>query len=274
MSLISIPTLRQTIAMSALTCFSLAAQAHHAFLVPSSTVVSGDAPSILVDAGIATNVFEYDHMALQLDNLSITAPDGSPLLPENITHSRFRNSFELQLKQKGSYKLDVMNQILLATYKDQGESKRWRGTASAITKEIPTTATDLQVSERINHVETIVTNGKPGGKSMDIAGKGLEIDFLSHPNDLVAGETARFRVLLDGKPMPNIAIEIIPGGKRYRQDSENQQVTTNSDGIVSIQWKNAGLYWLQVEVKDDLHATPPATSRIASYSVTLEVLPQ
>src|SRR5450830_1571927 len=225
MSLISIPTLRQTIAMSALTCFSLAAQAHHAFLVPSSTVVSGDAPSILVDAGIATNVFEYDHMALQLDNLSITAPDGSPLLPENITHSRFRNSFELQLKQKGSYKLDVMNQILLATYKDQGESKRWRGTASAITKEIPTTATDLQVSERINHVETIVTNGKPGGK-------------------------------------------------RYRQDSENQQVTTNSDGIVSIQWKNAGLYWLQVEVKDDLHATPPATSRIASYSVTLEVLPQ
>jgi len=273
-SLISCNFVRKTIALSALTCISLSAHAHHPFLVPSSTVVSGDAPWILVDAGAASNVFEFDHAPLQFDNLSIIGPDGSQIPPDNITRTRFRNSFELQLKQIGSYKVDILNQGFFATYKDQGDIKRWRGAASAMSKEIPATATELQISERISRVETIVTHGKPGGKAMEVNGKGLELAFVSHPNDLVAGETAHFRLLLDGKPAVNVPVEIIPGGKRYRQQLENQTVITDQDGNVNVNWKTAGLYWLQAEVKDNTNATPPATSRTSSFVITLEVLPQ
>ncbi|MBC3862368.1 DUF4198 domain-containing protein [Undibacterium jejuense] len=274
MSFASSSFIRQTITICVLACTSLTAHAHHPFLVPSSTVVSGDAPWVLVDAGAASNVFEFDHAPLQFDNLGIIGPDGRQIAPDNITRTRFRNSFELQLKQVGSYKVDILNQGFFATYKDQGEIKRWRGAASAISKEIPATATELQINERISRVETIVTNGKPGGKAMDANGKGLELAFISHPNDLVEGETAHFRLLLDGKPAANVPVEIIPGGKRYRQQLENQSLVTDKDGNVNVNWKNAGLYWLQAEVKDNNNATPPATSRIASFVITLEVLPQ
>ena len=274
MAYFSLPFLRKTIVVAAMAGLSFSAHAHHPFLVPTSTIVSGTSPWIMVDAAAAANVFEFDHMALPLDNLQVTAPDGSIVPAENITHSRFRNSFELQLKQQGSYKLDILNQNVFASYKDQGEQKRWRGAAANLSKEIPATATDLQVSERISRVETVVTNGKPGGQSMALSGKGLELDFITHPNDLMAGETARFRFVLDGKPAANIPVELIPGGKRYRQATENQQFVTDSNGIVSITWKNAGLYYLQAEAKDDQHAVQPATSRTVSYNVTLEVLHQ
>jgi uncharacterized GH25 family protein len=34
--------------------------------------------------------------------------------------------------------------------------------------------------------------------------EGLEMVPITHPNDLVAGEPARFRMMLDGKPAGNL----------------------------------------------------------------------
>ena len=93
------------------------------------------------------------------------------------------------------------------------------------------------------------------------------------PN-LFAGEAATFRFLLDGKPAPNLAIEIIPDGIRYRDKQNELSATTDKDGQFSITWPTAGRYWLETKLEDGKTSIAQATQRRVSYAATLEVLPQ
>ncbi|MFZ6773482.1 DUF4198 domain-containing protein [Undibacterium sp. SXout7W] len=267
-------TLRQLAALTILAATTLSAQAHRPFLLPSSTVTAGNTPWVTVDAAAASDVFFFDHMPLKLDALIITAPDGSKAKPENSSTGKFRSSFDLALTQTGSYKLSLVSDTLMASYKENGSQKRWRGSAENFSKEVPANAEDLQVTQRSSRVETFVTNGKPGGKALEISGSGLELQALTHPNDLVAGETARFRLLIDGKPAANAHVIVIAGGIRYRQKLDETLLNTDASGTFSIQWPSAGIYWLEAEIKDSNNVKAPAKTRAASYAATLEVLPQ
>ncbi|MDO8177442.1 MAG: DUF4198 domain-containing protein [Undibacterium sp.] len=270
-------TLLKTIsllAVSASLLHPLAAQAHRAFLVPSSTVLAGNSPWVSFDAAAATDVFYFDHVALKLDTLLITAPDGTSVKAENASTGKFRSSFDLRTAQTGTYKISLINDALMASYKDNGVAKRWRGTADTLAKDIPASAQELQVTQIQGRVETFVTNGKPSNKTLEVTGKGLEMAAISHPNDLSVGETASFRMLLDGKPAAGVKITVIAGGIRYRQRLDEQILTADADGKFSIQWQGAGMYWLEAAAKDARTSIPAATERRASYVATLEVLPQ
>lgn len=267
-------SLRQFAALTLLACSAFSAQAHRSFLLPTSTVLAGNAPWVTVDAAMASDVFFFDHIPLKLDQLQITAPDGSPAKAENPSSGKFRSSFDLHLTQRGSYKISLLSEGLFASYREDGQLKRWRGTAASFAREVPAHAAELQVMQRLGRVETFVSYGKPGGKALEPSGKGLELAPLSHPNDLVAGENASFRLLLDGKPAAGVSVTVIAGGIRYRQNLDEQTNVTDADGKFSINWPAAGMYWLQAEVRDERHAQPPATARVASYVATLEVLPQ
>ena len=53
---------------------AFAAQAHNAWLMPSSTVLS--APQwVTVDAAVTTDPFVFDHNALGVEKVAVTAPD-------------------------------------------------------------------------------------------------------------------------------------------------------------------------------------------------------
>jgi len=267
-------TLHKLTLLGILACSTLSAHAHRMFLVPSATVVSGNAPWVTIDAAAATNVFEFDHVALKLDTLQITGPDGQTVKPENSYSGRFRSSFDVPLTQAGSYKVSLIGDNYFASYKENGEIKRWRGSAAELAKAVPANASELQVSQRSSRVETFITNGKPGGKALTVTGKGLELAAVTHPNDLVSGENASFQFLLDGKPAAHIKLELIPGGLRYRQKLNSQTYTTDDQGRFNVRWPQPGLYWLSAEAKDDHGAVAPATTRTASYIATLEVLPE
>ena len=265
---------RHLAAFSLCLCASVSAHAHNTFLLPSATVVSGTAPWITVDAGVATNVFEFDHMPLNLDQLRITAPDGTQVAAENVRSARLRSSFDLALSQTGTYRISLVSRSLSATYQENGKTKRWRGKQENLSSEIPASATELVITERNARIETIATKGKPGGLALTAVGAGLELGVLTHPNDLVVGETARFRLLLDGQAVAGVAVKMIPGGQRYRQQSNEQTVTTDADGNFSFTWKQAGMVWLNAEVSDNKQSLPQANRRVASYALTLEVLPE
>ena len=107
----------------------MSAQAHRAWLAPTSTVLSGDEAWVGFDAGMSNGVFIADHAAMRLDGLTITAPDGSTVQPENLHRARYRSSFDLHLTQPGTYKVANVMGGLTATYMENGEQKRWRGAA-------------------------------------------------------------------------------------------------------------------------------------------------
>ena len=102
----------------------------------------------------------------------------------------------------------------------------------------------------------------------------LELVPTTHPNDLYAGEAAKFRFLLDGKPVPGLAVQVIAGGTRYRDAPQPMNFKTDKDGAIAITWPASGLYWLDAVVEDDKATVPNVKKRRATYNATLEVLPQ
>ncbi|MFX7824668.1 hypothetical protein ABTK20_19955, partial [Acinetobacter baumannii] len=73
----------------------------------------------------------------------------------------------------------VVNNGVFASYKVDGQQKRWRGTAETLAKEIPANATELKVTQMNSRVETFVTAGKPSKGALAPTGVGLELQVIA-----------------------------------------------------------------------------------------------
>lgn len=173
---------RPLVLIALLAALPVTALAHKAWLLPSQTVLAGEAPWITVDAAVSNDLFYFNHVPLRLDNLTITAPDGSALKPENPATGKYRSVFDLQLTQPGTYKLSITNAGLFASWKEDGKPKRWRGNETSFATEVPKNAQELQVSQSLNRVETFVTRGAPTTTVFKPSGKGIELIPVTHPN--------------------------------------------------------------------------------------------
>ena len=253
----------------------LEAGAHRAWLLPSSTVLSGkDDLAVTIDAAVSNDLFYFDYRPLRLDNLVITTPDGSSVAPENASTGKYRSTFDIPLKARGTYRVALVMDGVFARYKVNGEQKRWRGRAEGLAKEVPADATDLVVTQSIRRLETFVTSGSPDEAALKPLGTGLELEPMTHPNDLVANSEAEFRLLLDGKPAAGVKVEIVRGGVRYRNQLGDTTVTTGDDGVFKYTWPEAGMYWIEASISDDKVTLKEAKERRAGYSATFEVLPE
>ncbi|PUA19839.1 DUF4198 domain-containing protein [Glaciimonas sp. PCH181] len=251
----------------------LSAQAHRLWMLPSATVLSGDDPWVTVDAAISNDLFFFEDFPLRLDGLTVIGPDGKNVEAANLNTGKHRSTFDVHLAQSGTYKLAVLNNGLNASYKLNGQTKRWRGSAEALVKEIPADAQELKVTQSQGRIETFVTAGKPSKTALAITGVGLELNPITHPTDLVAGDKATFQLLLDGKPAPDVEVEVVPGGIRYRDKLNDTKIKTGAEGKFSVTWPGPGMYWMAASVANQKATVPRATERRASYAATVEVLP-
>lgn len=248
------------------------ALAHSPFLLPSATVLSK--PAWITVDGSATDVL-FDYSApLRLSELIVSAPDGSAVTPENDLTGKLRRVFDLNLQQTGTYRITGVTGGVNARYKDaEGKNKSWRGAAADFEKNVPKDAIDLKLGESAGRIEAFVTVGKP--TPINATGKGLELVPVTHPNDLYSGEEARFRFTLDGKPVAaGMKVEIIAGGRRFRNANEEIELKTDANGAVKVKWPTPGLYRIEIAMKDDKTSLPQIKERRISYAAVLEVLPQ
>ncbi len=250
-----------------------AANAHKAWMLPSATVTTVN-QWITVDAAVSNDLFYFNHVPLRLDGLVITAPDGSTVKPENQATGKYRSTFDVHLTQNGTYKLSATNNGLFASYDENGQRKRWRGTAEKLAAEVPANAQNLQVTESIGRNETFVTAGKPTTDTLKPGNVGLELVPVTHPNDLYAGEEAKFRFLIDGKPAAGLELEILAGGTRYRDQQDEIKLKTDDQGEFAVTWPAPGMYWLETGLEDDKTSIKQASTRRLSYVATFEVLQQ
>ena len=268
--------MKRTITAAALmlaAALPFAASAHKAWLLPSTTVTTVD-HWVTVDAAVSNDLFYFNHVPLRLDGLAITAPDGSALKPENLATGKYRTTFDVHLTQNGTYRFANVNRGLFASYEENGQRKRWRGTAEKFATEVPANAAKLEVSESAGRVETFVTAGKPTTDALKPSSIGLELVPITHPNDLYAKEEAKFRFLLDGKPAANLELEIVAGGTRYRDHQEEIKLKTDANGEFAVTWPEPGMYWLETGLQDDKTSVKQAKQRRVSYVATFEVLQQ
>lgn len=260
------------ITLATATALATPAAAHRQWMLPSATVLSGSDQWVTVDAAVSNDLFYFEHVPLRLDNLTVTAPDGTPGKAENTSTGKYRSTFDVHLTQPGTYKMALINDAVFGSYKLNGEQKRFRA-ASGKLPEIPAGATELRLSQGQGRLEIFVTSGKPSDGVLKPTGKGLELAATTHPNSLVSGEEAKFGLLLDGQPAADVEVEVVPGGNRYRAKLNDMKVKTDRDGKFTIKWAEPGMYWISASVQDD-KATIPNARRRASYTATFEVLPE
>lgn len=301
------PAIVSTLALAVAAALPFAAEAHKPFMIPSETVLSRTG-WITVDGAVGNDLFYFNHAPLRLDNLKVIGPDGQPVTPENVNTGKFRSTFELNLTTPGTYKLALTNSGLSGQYETaSGEKKRFRmsgggrgaggaagpgagganaspggsagpggagpGGGANFTSEIPADAKNVQITQQQSRNETFVTAGKPNDTALQPTGVGLELVPVTHPNDLFAGEPITFRFVLDGKPAPNLEVEVVPGGTRYRNKQAEMKFTTDKNGAITMTWSDAGMYWLEASVQDNKPSDKQASKRRASYVATFEVLP-
>ena len=230
-----------------------AASAHRGWLLPSFTVLSGDGSWVTVDAAISNELFYADHNPMRLDAVVVTAPDGSVEKIQNASTGKYRSTFDVALTKPGTWKIGSASQSVMASYTQDGEIKRFRGSPEDFAKQVPADAADLKTIKSFNRNETFVTRDKPTTDIFKPTGKGLELVPVTHPNDLVAGEAASFKFLVDGKPAADLEVTIAEGGSRY-SPRPDQKVKTGADGVLKFTLPEAGMYWINATVRTG--ATP------------------
>ncbi|WP_171005223.1 DUF4198 domain-containing protein [Sphingopyxis sp. 2PD] len=255
------------------------ASAHRQWMMPSSTVVSGDDVWVTVDAAVSNDLFYFEHQPMRLDAMKAWAPDGTEAAIENKSTGRYRSTFDVRLTQRGTWRIGSATDMLLGSYELNGKTERLpRGTTAAnLAERLPAGATNVKTAEANNRNEIFVTVGEPTTGLFKSTGKGIELAPVTHPNDLFSGEAATFQFLLDGKPAAGLPVTVIPGGIRYRDQLGQMDLTTDAEGKVAVTWPEPGMYWLnvttpQVEREEGEGGAPPPPARRASYVTTLEVL--
>lgn len=260
-------------ALTAMLAAPMAAQAHRQWMLPSMTVLSGNDPWVTVDAAVSNDLFVFEHVPMRLDGLVITGPDGAAVAHQNAATGKYRSTFDVQLSKPGTYRIASVGDGVMASYKLAGEQKRWRGTVANLATAIPAGATDVRIVHSQRRIETFATVGEPTTEALAPTSKGLELAAVTHPNDLFAGETAQFRLLLDGQPAAGVEVTVIRGAGRYRDDPGEMKLTTAADGLLEINWDEPGMYWMEAEVRGGKSPIEGA-ERMAVYVGTLEVLPE
>lgn len=284
------------LALALVAALPMAASAHKQWIIPSQAVVNGSDVWVTFDAAVSNQLFFPDHVPMRLDNVTATAPDGSQVELKNGSTGKYRSTFDVQLEQQGTYRIANASagmsarwdtpESLAAKAKAEAEGKPTTGpgaprggflrsaTPDDLATKVPKDAQNLEVTQTASRVETFVTNGAPNTTALAPTGVGIELDPVTHPNDLFAGEEATFRVLVDGKPAAGLEFEIVRGGTRYRNAQDDIAATTDAEGLLTVTWPEAGIYWLETSVRDDKASVPQATGRRLGYVAALEVLPQ
>lgn len=268
--------LKTALCVSALFAVAMNANAHRAWLLPSATSLSGTDVWVSVDGAVSNTLFHADHAPFRADGVVATGPNGKEVALTSVQQAKYRTTFDVQLAEKGTYRIASASHNLSAMWEEDGQRRMYPGRGqkfdnAEFEKRVPKKADKLQVNESSRRIETFVTNGAPS--DIALTNKGLEVNYVTHPNDLFAGEKADFVLLIDGEPAANANVIVIPGAMRYRNEQNDIQVTTNDKGEFSITWPDAGMYWLSASYRDG-KAKKPATGRVGSYVATLEVLPE
>ncbi|GGB85493.1 DUF4198 domain-containing protein [Pseudoduganella buxea] len=270
--------LQKTLIALALAGAAFSAHAHKPWLLPSSTLVEAKEAWVTVDAAVSEGLFDIDHVPVKLDGITVTGPDGATVPLENASTGKLRSTFDVKMTKNGTYRIALVSQNVFASWKANGETKRWRGLESDMAKQVPADAQELKVSRTKGRLETFVSANTPDNAIFKPSGSGLELVPVTHPNDMRAGEKATWRFLLDGKPAANQAFSLIPGGVRYRGTLGEIRQNTDAKGEITFTIPAAGMYLVSASWPAAAPAQPGQPPQMPplrmTYAATVEVLPQ
>lgn len=285
--------MKKTLALGAIITtvlmYSTTLQAHGRYILPSHTMLSGEATQpVTLTASISNDVFHPDKplgnngggdvnafLAAMFKKLqaSVIQPDGTTNDAVKW-HAFSRQSVaDLSLAQAGTYRVSIVQPATpMVTFKKaDGSGARLFGSQPTL----PEGASDIVYRTVAARVETYISHNGANRQALASVGQGIELSGDAHPNDLFVGEPARFQLLLDGKPLKQTAnVQLTRGGTRHRNKREMLSVATDKEGLFTVAFQDAGFYLLEVEHEAKGEPGSGVDVRHFSLYVTLEVFPE
>jgi hypothetical protein len=268
--------IKQIVIAAALAGAACAAQAHRPWMIPNTSIIENDRGEAwaTVDAAISEGLFETDFLPQKLDGLTVTDPDGATAPAPAATVGKHRASVDIRLPKDGTYRVTLGAVNVMGSYKLNGEMKRFRATEQTVKDEIPAGASEVRSTTIVQRQDTFVTLNKPSAGALKATGTGLELVALTNPTELRAGEKAKFRFQLDGKPLANFPFSLIPGGVKYRGTLNEVRLTTDANGEANFALPAPNMYWLSAAYPANAPRGADGPARRYTYSATFEILPE
>ncbi len=263
--------------------FQQSAYAHARWIIPSHNTLSGDKPqTITVDMSISNELFKPDHAFKPNTGAALKRPGPPPadlqaITPDqqwlkNIPFNDFtrKSVGSITLDQSGTYRILLQQQAIqfMQFIKENGDKGRAFGSREQA--DVPTGASNIKQVTMISTIDSFVSrNTFTPVQPLD---QGLAIQPITHPNELFAGETARFSLLLNGQPLLTpISLQVVAGQTRYRNDRQVIKLKSNNKGEFNVTWPHAGLYLIEAET--NIKTQGSDITKYALYT-TLEVNPE
>lgn len=248
----------------ALWLLSSSSQAHVPYLAPESFEPIRDWVSL--EAAFADKFFlpeaKFDQSEFQ-----VFTPAGGREQPAEQAMVRSRTVLEHQLKAAGTYRFSS-GQRFGAVFKS------WQQDGKTVNSRDPKQQPPAGVAlsshfQSVTLAETYVSKGKPDQRVLQPHGQGLEIQFISHPNDLYINQPIKTRLLFNGKPLANTSLQLHQTGQS--DEEQSQQLRSDANGELQFSVTEPATYLLLVRHKTKAPAHAKAPEYSYSYSAVVEI---
>jgi len=240
-----------------------AALAHQPYLRPNVFDATGR-DHVTVEAAFTEDVFAAE-VVMRSDFYHVVGPNGDTPI-RNVTYLRDVAVFEADIPVDGTYRLSSgprqgrtaqMYRAADGSWKMVGEEDGPAPAAAAVV--------DVQ---SITVADVYVTRGAPSTEALRPAGQGLELVPITHPSDIIAGEDATFRLLLDGRPLANAPVTVFREAGRWDGRKVEADLVTGADGVVTIRAAEPGAYMTLIRHRMEAPAGSPTPYRSYSHTLT------
>lgn len=256
---------------------SAAASAHPRWVLPSEfTVSSQEGDWITTDASASHGTFVFDK-PLGLDSGVVLTPSGKRERFAFIARHKRKSSFDFFFSEPGTHKISLTGQpFYVTTYTIGARQTPRRISANAAERDglLPEGAQNVQSVLIFNRTEAYVTVNQPSREVFALENRFLELVPVTHPADIVQGETATLQFFFNGKPQAGVEAEIRQEGTLYRNQQEAVILTSDAEGKIQFTPHQAGRYLMIAGFSGPLKDNPLAEQARSSIHLTFEAVLQ
>lgn len=243
------------------------AYAHTSYMWPS-VFSTTNAEIVTVQSSFAEDFLFRPEIAVESQDFHLLRPNGQRDAFDRAEVFRQVTILESDLTEDGTYRFTTGERLgrISAYILENGE---WRPLAPGQTA--PAGA-QTQLSQTATVADVYVSKGAPTRQAVDAAIGRLRIHPITHPSEIYLDDGFSFQVLFDGAPLANQDIEVDRQDGDYEEPRFSQQIRTDSQGRVQLNFDRPGVYLLMTRHRADAPAGSETPIRSYTTSLTFEVM--
>ena len=262
----------RTLRDAALTAFLMAmtagqALAHSPYVRPN-VFDATKRDHVTVEASFTEDVFAAE-VVMRSDAWHIVGPNGDTPIT-TVTYLTDMAVFEAPTPVDGTYRISSGPRTGRTAQMYRAADGSWKMVGEQ--DGTPPAGAPLVAVQSITTADAYVTRGAPSAEVLTPTGKGLELVPLIQPADVVAGEAAPFRLLLDGQPLAGVPVTVFREAGRYDGRKVEAELVTDAQGQVVISASTPGAYMTLIRHRMEAPAGSEVPYR--SYTHTLTFVAQ